>query len=122
MTASLKPAYIRKGDQRGDFIVWTVDGSYIRGHIDEEFTNFGQHYRYPYIPLREFWIDQEAPHDEHEFFIGHLLTEFALMSKGVAYDEALPEASKREKGTKTRRRCQQADPSWAGAPRWAGCP
>ena len=52
MTESLKPAYIEKIDQRGDLLVWIVDGSYIRGHIDEEFTNFGQHYRFTYIPLR----------------------------------------------------------------------
>jgi hypothetical protein len=31
--------------------------------MDEEFTNFGQHYRYPYIPKNELWIDQEARHD-----------------------------------------------------------
>jgi hypothetical protein len=102
MTESLKAAYVRKADQRGDFDVWIVDGSYIRGHIDEEFTNFGQHYRYPYIPLKEFWIDQEARHDEHEFFIQHLLKEFELMDKGVPYENALPEADRSER--KERRR------------------
>lgn len=50
MSETLKPPYLRKDEQRGDFQVWIVDGSYIRGHIDEEFTNFGQHYRFPYIP------------------------------------------------------------------------
>jgi hypothetical protein len=68
---TLKPAYIEKADQRGDFAVWIVDGSYIRGHIDEEFTNFGQHYRYSYIPTKECWIDKEAQHDERQFFIDH---------------------------------------------------
>jgi hypothetical protein len=97
MSKSLKSAYIKKIDQRGDLAVWVVDGSYIRGHIDEEFTNFGQHYRYPYIPLDEFWIDQEAKHDEREFFIQHLLTEYVLMSKGMPYEQALPEADKRER-------------------------
>jgi hypothetical protein len=97
MAASLKPAYLEKVDQRGDFDVWVVDGSYIRGHIDEEFTNFGQHYRYPYIPLKEFWIDREAEHDEREFFIQHLLTEFGLMDKGAPYEEALTEADRSER-------------------------
>jgi hypothetical protein len=101
-TASLKPAYIEKIDQRGDFEIWIVDGSYIRGHLDEEFTNFGQHFRYPYIPLKEFWIDREAKQDEHEFFITHLLTEFELMAKGLPYDQALPEADRSER--KERRR------------------
>jgi hypothetical protein len=102
MNASLRPAYIEKMDQLGDFEVWIVDGSYIRGHIDEEFTNFGQHYRYAYIPPKEFWIDQEAQHDERKFFIQHLLTEFALMDKGIPYDKALQEADKAER--KERRR------------------
>jgi hypothetical protein len=102
MGTSLKPAYVKKIDQRGDIAVWIVDGTYIRGHIDEEFTNFGQHYRYPYIPLKEFWIDQEAQHDERQFFIEHLLAEFALMDKGVPYDTAITEADKIER--KERRR------------------
>jgi len=97
MNEALKPAYIRKADQRGDIAVWIVDGSYIRGHVDEEFTNFGQHYRYSYIPLKEFWIDQEARQDEHQFFIEHLLAEFQLMQKGVPYDRALTEADRRER-------------------------
>ncbi len=101
-TASLKPAYIEKIDQRGDFEVWIVDGSYIRGHIDEEFTNFGQHYRYPYIPMKELWIDREAEHDERGFFIDHLLVEHELMSKGLPYDRALPEADRAERRERRR--------------------
>jgi hypothetical protein len=102
MKMNLKPAYIRKDDTRGDIQVWIVDGSFIRGHIDEEFTNFGQHYRYPYIPEKEFWIDQEAEHDERIFFIDHLLVEHDLMSKGAPYDKALIEADRIER--KERRR------------------
>ena len=60
MTTSLKPPYLREDERIGGLHVWIVDGSYIRGHIDEEFTNFGQHYRYSYIPVQELWIDQEA--------------------------------------------------------------
>jgi hypothetical protein len=44
MSTSLKPPYIQKVEERGSLQVWIVDGSYIRGHVDEEFTNFGQHY------------------------------------------------------------------------------
>ncbi len=82
--------------------IWIVDGSYIRGNIDEEFTNFGQHYRYPYIPIDELWIDQEAEHDERRFFIDHLLVEYRLMVKGMSYAEALVEADREER--KERRR------------------
>jgi hypothetical protein len=100
--SSLKPPYIEKVDERGRLRVWIVDGVYIRGHIDEEFTNFGQHYRYPYIPPDELWIDREAEQDERRFFIDHLLVEHRLMERGVSYDEALERADREER--KERRR------------------
>ena len=102
MPSSLQPPYIRKADQRGDLEVWIVDGSYIRGHIDEEFTNFGQHFRYAYIPLNELWIDQEGHPDERRFFIDHLLVERRLMAEGVPYEQALEAADREER--KQRRR------------------
>jgi hypothetical protein len=92
MEESLKPPYLKMDQLRGDYQVWIVDGAYIRGHIDEEFTNFGQHYRYQYIPENEFWIDQEAQHDERAFFIDHLLAEHELMAKGASYAEAITKA------------------------------
>src|SRR5512136_1605671 len=97
-----KPPYLSRIDQRGDYVVWIVDGEYIRGAIDEEFTNFGQHYRYPYIPEKELWIDQEAEHDERSFFIDHLLVEHDLMAKGMPYGDALTRADVVER--KERRR------------------
>lgn len=102
MANTLKPPYLRKADRRGDIDVWIVDGSFIRGHLDEEFTNFGQHYRYPYIPENEFWLDEEADPDELAFFTDHLLVEHRLMAQGMPYDKALVEADKEER--KERRR------------------
>jgi hypothetical protein len=102
MAKTLVAPYLSKYDTRGDIEIWIVDGSYIRGHKDEEFTNFGQHYRYPYIPLQEFWLDVEAEHDERAFFIDHLLVEHRLMSQGVPYDKAIVEADREER--KERRR------------------
>jgi hypothetical protein len=102
MANSLKLPYLQKDEVRGNYQVWIVDGAYIRGHIDEEFTNFGQHYRYPYIPEMEFWIDKEAVHDERAFFIEHLLVEHNLMAKGVPYTDALTQADRIER--KERRR------------------
>jgi len=81
--------YIEKVDERGNLAVWIVDGAYIRGNIDEEFTNFGQHYRFSYIPVNELWIDREAQNDERQFFIEHLLVEHRLMVKGMPYEKAL---------------------------------
>ena len=102
MEKSLKPPYLHMDEKRGDYQVWIVDGADIRGHVDEEFTNFGQHYRYSYIPKNEFWIDQEAEHDERAFFIDHLLVEHDLMAKGASYGDALTQADHVER--KERRR------------------
>jgi hypothetical protein len=102
MPSSLKVPYINKVEERGNLQVWIVDGTYIRSHTDEESTNFGQHYRYPYIPSNELWIDHEAEHDERQFFIDHLLVEHRLMEEGMPYERALVEADRAER--KERRR------------------
>ena len=102
MTAPLKPPYIEKVDGIGDLAVWVVDGTYVRGHVDEEFTNFGQHFRYPYIPKNELWIDREGSPDEQRFFIEHLLVEHRLMAAGMPYEKALEQADRVER--KYRRR------------------
>jgi len=60
----MKLPYLEKIGQRGDITVWSVDGIYVRRNLDEEFTNFGQHYRFECIPENEFWIDIEASPDE----------------------------------------------------------
>jgi hypothetical protein len=86
----LKLPYIEKIDERGNLQVWIVDGSYIRGHIDEEFTNFGQHYSFPYIPKDELWIEMETKTNER------------LMAQGVPYNKSLEEADRVER--KERRR------------------
>jgi len=101
-TTTLAAPYVSKCDTRGDIQIWIVDGSYIRGHMDEEFTNFGQHYRFPFIPQKEFWLDVEAEHDERKFFTDHLLVEYRLMSKGVPYNRAIEEADRAERSERRR--------------------
>jgi hypothetical protein len=98
----LKPPYLKKIDEQGNLQVWIVNGSYIRTRMDEEFTNFGQHYSFSCIPKNEFWIDQEAENNERRFFIDHLLVEHRLMEKGVDYDKALVEADKVERRERSR--------------------
>jgi hypothetical protein len=70
--------------------------------MDEEFTNFGQHYSFPYIPKDELWIEKETKTDEQLFFIDHLLVEHRLMARGVPYDKALVEADRVEKRERRR--------------------
>jgi hypothetical protein len=84
--------YLEKLLVHGAVTVWSVDGAYIRAHLDEEFTNFGQHYRFPYIPDDEFWIDHIAAggdRREVRFFIDHLLVEHRLMTQGTPYEKAI---------------------------------
>ena len=50
MSEILKPPYIKKVAQRGAISIWIVDGIYVRDHIDEEFSNYGQHYNFKFIP------------------------------------------------------------------------
>ena len=92
----------RKYDQRGNFVIVLVDGEYIRKYLDEEFTNFGQHYRQRYIPENEFWIDEATDPSERVFFIDHLLVENRLMSEGDSYDFALKAADVVEKRERRR--------------------
>ena len=102
METKLKTPYLEKIDQRGNLAVWIVDGCYIRGHMDEEFTNFGQHYRFPYIPKDELWIAKETKSNERTFFIDHLLVEHRLMAKGMSYSDAITEADKFERSERRR--------------------
>jgi hypothetical protein len=88
----MKKPYIKKYDRIGDILIWIVDGRYVRKRIDEEFTNFGQHYRFRFIPRNEFWIDREYGPGEEQFFIDHLLVEHRLMAGGMPYDNALEKA------------------------------
>lgn len=72
--------------------VWLVNGFYVRNNIEGgiEFTNFGHHLRFPFIPEDEFWID-EYPKDDEErkFFVTHLKIEHALMQNHeIPYDQA----------------------------------
>jgi hypothetical protein len=104
MSEQPKHPYVKKITERDSLVVWAVDGAYIRSHIDEEFTNFGQHYRYKYIPENEFWIDLGTRSDEWHFFIDHLLVEHRLMQGGKSYEEAIVEGDKEER--KERRRAR----------------
>lgn len=84
----LHEPYIRKIEEVSPFTVWEVSGPYIREKLSPEFTNFGQHYAYKFIPKHEFWIDKEHAPSECDFFVDHLLTEFKLMDKGEDYAHA----------------------------------
>lgn len=84
-----KKIYVKKVADLADKTVWYVDGELVRKDLDIEFTNFGQHYDFNFIPENEFWIDNEYSPGESGFFIDHMIESYKLMSKGVDYDSAL---------------------------------
>lgn len=88
--------YLKKVKTVEDFDVWEVDGKYIRDNIDREFTNFGQHYRFPFIPTHEFWLDKEFGTIERKFFIDHMIVEWHLMHDGKSYEYAIGKADTQE--------------------------
>jgi hypothetical protein len=93
----MKKPYIKKIETISKFVVWIVDGKYVRTKIDEEFTNFGQHYRFKFIPKNEFWIDRESAPGEAKFYIDHMLVEHRLMAAGKSYGTAIERADVLEK-------------------------
>ena len=99
--------YLRYCGQTDGFAAWVVNGAYVRENLDEEFTNFGQHLNFRFIPAGEFWLDKENAPGEERFFVDHLIIENRLMARGMAYDKALDEAdaverSERDKSARGR--------------------
>lgn len=88
----MKKPYIKKFSKISNFNVWIVDGKYVRDNIDEEFTNYGQHLRFNFIPKDEFWIDKERKNGEEKYYIDSMLVMNRLMAKGVSHDEAVKKA------------------------------
>lgn len=92
--------YLKELDKVDECTVWEVDGNFIRNNIDREFTNFGQHYRFRFIPTFEFWIDKEHHPNELKFYIDHLMKEWHLMREGMDYDSALEISDRVEKAAR----------------------
>lgn len=88
--------YIAEYGRVDDINVRIVSGQYVRENLDEEFTNFGQHYRFRFIPVNEFWLDQQNAPGEESFFVRHLLIEHKLMAQGMNYEKALERADAAE--------------------------
>ncbi len=92
----VKKVYIKKLTKVSGFKVWIVNGKYIRDNIDREFTNYGQYYRFRFIPQDEFWIDKESNPGESRYFIDSMLVMNRLLSKGMDCKSACKIANKIE--------------------------
>jgi len=88
----MKKPYLKKFTEIEDITVFIVDGEYIRGNINEEFTNYGQHYKFPFIPENEFWIDDAGEVGEERYYIDSMLIIHRLLEEGISHDEAVKKA------------------------------
>src|SRR3989338_6719320 len=103
----MKKPYLKKFTEIGDIKVFIVDGEYIRGNINEEFTNYGQHYRFPFIPENEFWIDHAREQGEEKYYIDSMLAMRRFLAKGVSHDEAVKKADAIERRERAKSRIMQ---------------
>jgi hypothetical protein len=94
----MKKPYLSLYKKQDGFKIYIVDGSYIRKSLNDQFTDFGQHYRFPkMIPTKEIWLDHNFNHpDEYKYFIAHAIREWELMNKGKSYKTAITEADELE--------------------------
>ncbi|MBI5139849.1 MAG: hypothetical protein HZA94_00125 [Candidatus Vogelbacteria bacterium] len=88
--------YVTKLKEVAGKSVWIVDGFYIRKNMEINFNNFGQHFRFNFIPENEFWIDVQVTGGEENLFIEHLLLENKLMAEGKSFNDAADEAGQLE--------------------------
>ncbi len=98
----MKKPYIKRFSRVANFTVWIVDGKYIRDYMNEEFTNYGQHYQFDFIPENEFWIDKEGKQGEKKFYVGSMLLMNRLMAEGVSRTEAAKRAEMFEMGERAK--------------------
>jgi hypothetical protein len=100
----MKEPYVSLYKRLNGFKVYIVDGEFIRTEKDIEFTNFGQHYKYSYIPKNEIWLDEtnSQGEDEYKYYVQHALIEYSLMSRGFSYHKASDMANKVEKAARQR--------------------
>jgi hypothetical protein len=84
-------------DRPSNILVWLVDGEYVREHYDLEYVAGGHHYRYPFIPEPEVWLDETLNNREIPPTLLHELHERKRMKiDGWDYDTAHAEASRIE--------------------------
>ena len=105
----IKRAYIKKFSNVSGFKVWIVNGNYIRGNLDEEFTNFGQHEGFNFIPKNEFWIDKERSPGEEKYFIETMLVMNRLIAKGMKDRDAAKIADKLERRERSKSRLMKKE-------------
>lgn len=92
-----KAPYVKKYLEIRNLKAYIVDGNYIRKNLSKDFTNFGQHYVFTFIPENELWIDKESNPGETDYFLKNLIVQRRLMKNGKSYLEAVIDSSEAER-------------------------
>jgi len=87
---SFQKSFIRTQD---GFKIFFVNGTFIRDHIDIDFTMGGHGYRFPFIPKDEIWIEQGMNDKDATATIAHELKEAEEMKSGKTYSQAHEKAN-----------------------------
>lgn len=76
---------------RGNIKALIVDGETVRrdyGKEGEEFTDFGTHADFPFIPQGQVWIDQSKTPEEYHFFLDNALYTQKMLDEGKSPEDA----------------------------------
>lgn len=76
--------------------VWLVNGRLVRSAFFIDFVDGGHHYVYPWVPLKEVWLDDDLSPKEYPYVLLHELNERVRMGEGWSYNRAHPDSSKIE--------------------------
>ena len=80
--------YAEGKDPSGNLIMaWMVDGTQVRNNIWQDWCEGGNHSRYPWIPLNEYWLG-ESHINELDYNLIHETVEDRKMQEGTSYDDA----------------------------------
>jgi hypothetical protein len=78
--------YLYKIASKNGIDIYRVDGEWIRNNKDEEFTNFGSHIDFKFIPKNEFWLDIEKQEGETHIYIERMIYERRLYIEGEPFE------------------------------------
>lgn len=73
-----------------------VDGTHVRDHLDSDFSQGGNGFRYRFISRKEIWIDAQIAEDEWSLIAYHECVESEHMRDGWSYSRAHDAAKRLE--------------------------
>ena len=80
--------YVKKLGKLKGFTICSIDGEWVRNHLDDAFFAGGHPLYYDFIPDKEIWIESTIAKKEIIFIVLHELMENKLMCSGLNYDVA----------------------------------